>query len=448
MVSAISSTPRPGLILNRYGEPIVPRVRYGTGASGPWTKRTAAGVVVNEDTVLEIDTVLACVRVLAESVAALPLELFQWEEEEDELNPAKEHPLYDLVRWQPNEETTSYDLRFEMMVDAIIRGYGAAQVVRSKKGKPIALWPLEARNLQARRAPDDDRLVYTYKSRQKGNTTKEILLESDEMLIIKSFCHGGLLGNSVVRLQVEALGAAKAAESFSSEFFENGSIHSGTIEVAEELSDEAYERLKRDWVASHTGKGNRHKAPILEGGAKFNPLALTNQESQLLETRKYNRSTIAGLLRVPAHFINDLEKATFSNVEHLDIAFVKHSLRPWLTNWEQRLQMTLLTRPERRIYSFCHDLVDMLRGDFPTRMTAYGTAVSNGIMSPNDVRRRERMNPYEGGDIYLVQGALRDIRTPAVGTTPASPAAPTTPAAPTVQETPEAPEAPETPEQA
>ena len=156
--------------------------------------------------------------------------------------------------------------------------------------------------------------------------------------------------------------------------------------------------------------------------------------------QKFKRSTIAGLLRVPAHFINDLEKATFSNVEHLDIAFVKHSLRPWLTNWEQRLQMTLLNRSERKTYSFSHDLTDILRGDFPTRMTAYGTAVSNGILSPNEVRRRERWNPYEGGDIYLVQGALRDIKQPASGTIPAPSPAPAKPAAPTVQETPEAPE--------
>jgi HK97 family phage portal protein len=200
-------------------------------------------------------------------------------------------------------------------------------------------------------------------------------------------------------------------EDYSNEFFENGVVLSGTVEVPEELSDKAYERLKREWKEQHTNKGSRHRAPVLEGGATFKGLALNHEEAQLLETRKLKRSTLAGILRVPAHFINDLEKATFSNVEHLDISFVKHSLTPWMTNWEQRCRMSLLTEEERtrEQMEFAHDATKLLQGDFPSRMEGYGKAISNGVMSPNDARRKERMNPYKGGDVYLVQGALRDI---------------------------------------
>lgn len=388
-------------------------------AGGWWSKESSAGVVMDEDNVVGIDTILACVRVLAESVATLPLELYQGNTDDQTIKPAYNNPVYDLVRWQANEETTAYELRFHMMVDSIIRGYGVAQVIRTNKGRPLQLWPLYARWLYVRRAPDDGRLIYEY--RQNGVTKDAVMLEMDEVLIIKSFCHGGLLGSSLVRLSADTLGDARAAEDYASEFFRNGQSFSGAIEVPDELSDEAYERLKKDWRETHTGTGQRHKAPILEGGAKLTPLSLDNQESQLLETRQYKRSTLAGLFRVPAHFINDLEHATFSNVEHLDLSFAKHTLRPWLTNWEQRLRMTLLNSGEKGRYFFVHDLTDLLRGDLPSRFTAYSQAVQAGILSPNDCRRRENLNPYQGGDTYLVQGALRDINAPVPTSAPTAP---------------------------
>jgi len=417
-----------GVILNRLGEAIVPVPKWNRGASGPWSSLTSAGVTIDEDNILELDVVVACIRVLAESIASLPLELFDYDRILDEMTPAIDDPLYDLVRWAPNPEWTAYERTFNTVADACMRGYGASQVLRSVKGGPLELWPLEARYLRAGRAPDDGRLVYLYNcySALGGKTASPVLLEADEVLLTKVFSHGGLLGNSIVRMSAESFGSAKAADDFSAEFFTNGSIHSGMIEIPDELSDEAYARLKKDWKDSHTGKGNRHRAPILEGGAKFNPLALTNQESQLLETQKFKRSTIAGLFRVPAHLINDLEKATYSNIEHTDLGFVKHSLRPWLTNIEQRLQLTLLTANQRKSRFFSHDLTDLLRGDFPTRMEGYSKAVAAGIMNPNEIRRKEKMNPYVGGDVYLVQGALRDITQPAPVTAPSvTPSIPT-----------------------
>ena len=407
------------------GAAIVPQQRYNRNAQGPWYQQSGSGVVIDEENVLEIDTVLACVRVLAESIAALPFELFRIEDD-GSIKPATDHPVYDLVRWCPNPEYTAYELTFEMIVDSILRGYGACQVRRTMKGRPMELWPLQAQYLYARRAPDDNRLIYVYKFYNSRREVKEILLEMDECMVIKSFARGGLLGTSVIRKMFNSLGGARAEEDFTNEFFVNGSVHSGIIEVPEELSDVAYARLKKDWIETHTGTGNRHKAPILEGGAKFSAIKLNASESQLLETKKYRRSTLAGVMRVPAHLINDLEKGTFSNIEQLDLGFAKHTLRPWLTNREQKGQKILLNSGERRNYRLIHDLTDLLRGDMPSRFTAYGQAVAAGVLSPNDCRRRENLNPYKGGDVYLVQGALRDINAPIeVATAPnVAPAAP------------------------
>lgn len=376
---------------------------------------TSSGTKITEDNVLSIDTVFACVRVLAESMASLPLELIKstGPKGTETIEPAVGHALYRLMKTQPNPETTSYELRFWMMADAIIRGRGVAQIQRNGKGEPIAIWPLAAQRLCPKRTPESDgsRLVYTYKL-EGGASKKEVLLEENEVLRIQMMPYGGLIGYSLVLAQREALGASKASEQYSSEFFANGGAVTGVIEIPEQLDDEAYKRLKKDWKESHTAKGKRHSIPILEGDAKFHPLALDHEQTQLIETRKFQRSGIAGLLRVPAHLINDLEKATFSNIEHQDLAFAKHTLRPWMTNWEQRLNMSLLTVEEQKTYQFKHNDRDLLRGDFPSRAVAYGQLIQAGVMSPNDARRAEHMNPYEGGDTYYVQGALRPTDQP------------------------------------
>lgn len=380
---------------------------------------TASGISVNLNEVMKVDTVLACVRVLAESMAALPFELLQEDDKSGSTEPAYDNPIYELMRWQPNEETTAYEFRLQLMVDALIRGTGYAQVRRTASGKIIDLWQLQARHMKVYRAPKSagarrpaGRIIYCYTPAATEGSKKpaSVLLESDEVLRIQVLPNGGLIACSLVELQRESIGASKASEQYASEFFANGGVVSGIVEVPEEMSEETYLRLKKDWETAHSAKGKRHGVPILEGGAKFNPIALNHEETQLLETRKFQRSTLAGIFRCPAHMINDLEKATFSNIEHQDLNFVKHTLRPWMTNWEQRCRLTLLTPAERKTLEFRHDDRDLLRGDFPTRMEGYSTGVMAGIFSPNDVRRAERMNTYPGGDDYFVNGTLVKVK--------------------------------------
>lgn len=378
-----------------------------------WQTNTASGSKVTEDTVMEVDSVMTCVRVLAESMATLPFNLMSMsgKGEKTTIEVAVDEPIYELMRYQPNPEMTAYELRMWMMLDCLVRGRGASQVQRNGKGDPVALWPLLTKHLVPKRAPDNDRLVYVY-SWVDGKKRKEILLEANEVLQIQMMPFGGLIGYSLTELQREAFGAAKASEQYASEFFANGGSVTGVIEVPETLDDDAYERLKKDWKQSHTAKGKRHGVPILEGDAKFHALSLNHEETQLLETRKFQRSTIAGLFRVPAHMIGDLEKATFSNIEHQDLGFVKHTLRPWMENWVQRCRLTLLTPAQKKKFFFTFDDVDLLRGDFPTRAEAISKLIQVGVLCPNDGRRMENRNPYEGGDKFLVNGTLRGIDEP------------------------------------
>lgn len=420
MVATTKFYSRKGIGVRNYSESLRPSDRASRySRNNRDGDITMAGIEVDKDEVLRVDTVLACVRVLAESMAALPFELHEVDKDGN-YTEAKKLPLYELMRWQPNDETTAYELRLWMMIDAIIRGAGYAQVRRDGQNKIIDIWQLMARQMRPMRAPKADgpkrpvgRLIYTYSqcdASGKIQKNSQVLLEADEVLRVQVLPDGGLLSASLIDLQKEAIGASKASEMYSSEFFANGGVVSGVIEVAEEMGEPAYLRLKKDWKESHSNKGERHSVAILEGGAKFNPIALNHEETQLLETRKFQRSTLAGIFRVPAHMINDLEKATFSNVEHIDLAFVKHTLRPWMTNWEQRCRMTLLSLKEKATLCFRHNIGDLIRGDFPTRMDGYSKGVMAGVFSPNDCRRAEGLNSFVGGDQYFVNGTLVKIQ--------------------------------------
>lgn len=376
-----------------------------------WESRKKKGPKVTPDNALSLSDIMTCVRVLAESMASLPLDLYRQGERGGE--KAREHPLFELIRWQPNPEMTAYELKLWMMIDALLRGTGCAQVRRDAKGKIVELWPLFRSKLHAVRTPAGE-LVFKYPAPDEGGVraNKWIYLEADEVLLLKAFGSPGVFGPSLIDLGSDLFSGAKAAEQYTQEFFTNGSAFSGTVEVPEVMDEETFQRFKKDWDEAHSGEGKRHKTPILEGGAKFNPAKLNHQESQMIEARKFTRSQVAGFWRVPAHLINDLEKATFSNIEHQDLGFVKHTLRPWATNLEQRGRMTLLTAEEKKEgYYFKHNFNDMLRGDLNSRMTANATAVQNGIMSPNDVRRKEDEPTYEGGDTYFINSASVPVET-------------------------------------
>ena len=380
------------------------KVIYGdTKRSGSLWYQNKKLTNIDENNALELSDILTCVRVLAESLASLPLCIYK--KEEDGGYKAYDHPLYELMRWQPNPEMTSYDLRLWMMIDALLRGNGCAQIIRDGVDNIVGIYPLHSQKLGAERT-EDGTLVYTYPHPEDQS---KIYLQLSEVLHIKTFSSGSLFSPSLVTLSNSLFTGAAGAESYTREFFQNGAVLSGFIEYPDEMDEETYMRLKADWSDRYTGNGNHFKTPILEGGAKFTPLNLNHQESQMLESRKYSRSQIAGLYRVPAHLINDLEKATFSNITEQDLGFVKHTLRPWMSNWEQRLRMTLLSEADKENYYFKHTTNDLLRGDLPSRMQAYSSAIQNGIMSPNDVRRKEDEPSYDGGDVYFANGALMPV---------------------------------------
>jgi len=371
----------------------------------------SSGETVGEDDAMTIDTVFACVNVLSQSIASLPLDLYRIVRRRDgkeERTKARNLPLYRIANKRPHGEFTSFRWRQHMMVQVLLRGNAITQILRDDSGSVIGLYPLLWERATIKRRESSGEIVYEYKP---TNQTKDaVALDSSEVLHIRGISEtGGIVGMSVIGAQREALGLARSVERHGGKTFANGASPSGVLEVPDTLSDAAYERLRESWRLNQSGTENAGKTPILEAGTKFSAMSMSNEDAQFLETRKFQRSQIASFFRVPAHLINDLERATFSNIEHQDLGYVKHSLLPWLVNIEQELDCALLTDAEQSRLYFRHNVSALERGDFATRTEGLQKLVHAAIITPNEARAKEEMNAHPDGDVLLGNGTLMPV---------------------------------------
>ena len=372
--------------------------------------RSNAGKRVTDRTALQHTVVYACVRVLSEAIAQLPLHVYKYNDKGKERVP--QHPLYFLLHDQPNPEMTSFVFRETLMSHLLIYGNAYAQIIRNGRGDVLGLYPLMPDKMKVDR-DEKNRLIYIYSRYDEANPNLkeqgDIVLYADEVLHIPGLGFDGLVGYSPIALAKNAIGISIACEEYGASFFGNGASPSGVLEHPGVIKNP--ERVRDAWQRAYGGR-NAHKVAVLEEGMKFTPIAIPNNEAQFLETRKFQIEEIARMYRVPLHMIGDLDHATFSNVEHLSLDFVKYSLDPWIVRWEQSLQKALLSDSEKGQYFVKFNVDGLLRGDYASRMQGYATARQNGWMSANDIRELEDMNMLsdeEGGNLYLVNGSFTKL---------------------------------------
>lgn len=354
--------------------------------------RTTSGVNVSPESAVQNTTVLICERVLGESVASLPCILYKRRKDGGK-DRAVDHPLYKVLHDQANGWNTAFEYFEGTMINLASRGNGYAYVERNNKGQTVGLVPLHPDGITIKQASDWSPL---YEATMPDNTKSK--LSKLEMHHIRGPLPKGYKGRSIITLAREAIGLGLATEKFGSALFENGAKPSGVLSHPKVLLTPAQERLKQQFADRHAGLDNAHKPLILEEGMTWTAISINPDDAQFLETRKFQRSEIAGIFRVPAHFVNDMEKATFSNIEHQTLDFIQQSLRPWLVRIEQAINRDLLTPAERQDY-FVEFLMDgMLRGDFFTRMQGYALQIQNRLATPNELRAKENANPIAGGE--------------------------------------------------
>jgi HK97 family phage portal protein len=358
-----------------------------------------AGVLINQRNALEINAVYACTRVLAESVASLPLILYRRIGDRNKAR-AMDHSLYSLLHDLPNPEITSFEMRETLMGHLCTWGNAYAEIEWSAGGEVLALWPLRPDRIEAIERVNGE-IYYTYRLPDKLGTPPKIL-HTSRVMHVRGMGFDGQIGYSPIRMQRNTLGLARATEGFGARFFQNDARPGGILEHPAKLSDEAHKRLRDSWEKRHQGMERSHRLSILEEGMKYHEIGLPPEDAQFLETRKFQTNEIARMYRMPPHMIQDLDRATFNNIEHLSISFVVNTLRPWLVRWEQAIARDLLLPSERDALFAEHLVSGLLRGDIQSRYEAYAQGRQNGWLSANDIRSMENMNPIEGGDTYLV----------------------------------------------
>jgi HK97 family phage portal protein len=362
--------------------------------------QSLAGVFVSEENSMTVSAVFACVRVIAEDVASLPLSLYHKLDRGKE--KADRHTLCYLIHDSPNADMTAFSFKEAMMTNLLLWGNAYAQIIRAKNGNIHSLIPLLSSRMIVTKDINGER-VFTY-TNDKGRTFR---LDKSQILHIAGIGYDGLTGLSPISIAREAVGLAKATEIYGNKFFANGARPGGVLEHPGTLKDP--ERVRKSWEAVYKGAQNSHKVAVLEEGLKYHEIGVPQKDAQFLETRQFQLNEICRIFRVPPHLVGDLSKATFSNIDHQSIDYVVHTLRPWLVRWEQAINMQLLRDFEKGEYFAKFNVDGLLRGDFQTRMQGYAVGRQNGWYSANDIRELEDLNPIsseQGGDDYLVNGNM------------------------------------------
>lgn len=374
--------------------------------------RSTAGKRVNEFTAMQTTAVYACVRILAESIAGLPLHVYAYRGEGRERVPG--HPLFTILHDAPNPEMTSFVFRETLMVHLLLWGNAYAQILRDRAGRVAGLYPLLPNRMSVNR-DEGGRLYYTYQRVTEENPNfkrgGEVVLATEDVLHIPGLGFDGLIGYSPIAMARNAVGMTLACEEYGASFFANGARPGGVLQHPGVLKDPA--KLRESWQAVYGGAANTGKVAVLEEGMTYQQIGIPPEEAQFLETRKFQVDEIARLYRIPPHMVGDLDKSSFSNIEQQSLEFVKYTLNPWVVRWEQALQKSLLLPEERKRYFIRFNVDGLLRGDYQSRMQGYAVGRQNGWLSANDIREMEDMNPIpaeEGGDTYLINGNMTKLR--------------------------------------
>jgi HK97 family phage portal protein len=381
-----------------------------------WGAPTASGVKVSEESSLTYSAVWACVRILSESLASMPLILYQ--KDGDSRERAERHPLYRLLKDQPNPYMTSMEFRELLASHLATWGNGLAEIQTNAAGRVTALWPMRPDKIEKMEWIDNT-LVYWYR-----NPSHELQpMPFYRVMHWKGLGSSGYWGWSPVRMHMEAVGLGLGMQEFGARFFGNGARPGMLLRHPGRLSPEAYARLKSSFQADHGGLSNAHRTKILEEGMDITTIGVPPEEAQFLESRKFQVTEIARIYRVPPHMLADLDRATFSNIEHQSIDFVTHTLRPWMVRIEQAIQRDLLTEPEAERYFVKHLADAMLRGDTLSRSQAQQLQLQTGLLTINEGRAQNDLPPIEGGNELYMPLNIAPISMARVAETPTAPAA-------------------------
>lgn len=347
------------------------------------------GVQVSEDNALTFSAVYAAVRIISETIASIPLNVYQADGETRV--KAVGHPVQDLLAKAPNSVSSTFTFREAMASNLVLHGNAYAKIEMNAAGRPTALIPLNPMKVEVKVV--DGEKVYVF---DKKHTYLDY-----EMLHFVGLSFNGLTGKSPLSMAREAVAIGLAAQEYGARFYSNGANAGGVITAPGRLNTEVVKRLRESWNRAQSGNSNSHSTAILEEGMKYEKIGLDPEAAQFLQSRKFQVNEIARIFRIPPSYLADLDNSsTKANVEQQAIQFVRDCITPYVRRMEVELNRKLFREDEPNLYAY-FTMEGLMRGDQKARYEAYATARQWGWLSVNDIRDLENLNPVEGGDIYL-----------------------------------------------
>lgn len=380
------------------------RLLVKLGATPPpdsdWWYKPVSGSkwFVSTESAMRITAVWACVRVIAETIGSLPCAVYRRTNDGRQVD--RNHALYYLLHDAPNPDMTAMEFWELAAKNLCLSGNFYARIVTNVRGDVVRLVPLSPTDMRVARDPETGVMVYTY--------GREMMTASDVLHIpgLGYDGEGNLTGYSPVSYMAQSLGMTQDAEGYGANFFRNNATPPAYMSVPQALSNEARKNLQNWLLDNFGGVRNAGKIGVLEQGAMIHTVAINHRDMQFLELRQYQKADICSIFRVPPHMIQDLTRSTNNNIEHQGIDFATHTIRPWLTRIEKRINMQLFGPREATSYYAEFNMDALLRGDAASRATFYSSMRNIGVLNANEIRAKENMNPYSGGERYLVQGAM------------------------------------------
>lgn len=341
-----------------------------------------SGVNITETSALAISTVYACINKIASTISSLDLEIYA--RNGRDIAIANQHPAYELITMSPNEHQNAYDFWEGVLSSALMYGCGYAIIERNERGYAQRLVPVAYHDVDVKDV-DGERVFVI---RDYGAVTQENILEIS--------CMNKM---SPIRLHRENMGLAKAAQDFGSEYFGQKGQMTGVLASDQPLRKEQMDVIQNSWNQSAMNAGTK----LLPFGFRYQRITITPDEAQFIETRKFQAEEICRIYSVPTSLVQLPSQTTFNNVEQQNLQFARHTIAPWAKRIEQEIDRKLIQSFERPDIYSKFNLNDLHRGDLAARTNFYQQMISSGVMSINEVRSREQMNPVEGGDTHTVQ---------------------------------------------
>lgn len=407
---------------------VIGRALFGSGENrNYWWPHLAQAMAGNANTTgrpvtpataVGSTAVWAAVRIISESIATLPLRVY--ERGTDGRTIATQHPLYPILHDRPNPRQTAVEYREQQLASLLLWGNAYTWIDRWPSGRPRNLWPLRPDRVTVKVdvATENDpvpSLVYVVSTHDGGQR----VYAADDILHVRGLSSDGLMGLSPIAVHRDAVGLEQAEREFAGRFFGNNGRPGGVLKVAGRLSNDAAVRLKQSWETAHRGLENAHRVAVLEEGIEWQSMGMPLQDAQFVEQRRFSIEEIARIFRVPLHLMGDLQRATYSNIEHQSIEFVVHTIRPWCVRLEQSYA-TLLYPSERQALYVEHAVDALLRGDVKSRYDAYAVGRQWGWLSVNEIRALENLNGVGTDGDSLIQ----PLNFGLMGATPSDVAAP------------------------